>query len=108
MGERTIREEREGENLKGTGKLLEPSTGRPLAKVQYIVTRYDQSAETFAAEERVGSDSTIEVYVVKANLHSFAGTRLTLEMEDGRQVTGVFNRGSDGRLALVLKGDFDE
>lgn len=107
MAIKTELEERE--KLKGKGRLLNPKDGQPLAEVDYTVVRYDEIVETFGPTRRnVEGGGKVEVYVTHAKLPDFRSARLTLELKDGRRVTGVFTKQPTGLLFLVKKGGFDE
>lgn len=99
---------REHEKLKGKGKLLNPQSGQSLAEVNYTVVRYEEFVETFESNLNVEGGGQVEVFITRAELPDFGSCRLTLELKDGRRVTGLFKRLSAGLLHLVKRGDFDE
>jgi hypothetical protein len=99
----------ECENLKGRGRLLDPKSGQPLTDVDYTVVRYNEIVETFGPTHRnVEGGGQVKVYVTHADLPDFSPSRLTLELKDGRRVTGVFKKLPAGLLCLVKRGGFDE
>jgi hypothetical protein len=103
MEKKTTLEEKETEKLEGTGKLLNPADGRTLSEAKYSLIHYNEITEVSEGTSKVEIGGGIEVYVMEANLQGFTGSHLTLEMEDGRKITGVFHRSADGGLALVRK-----
>lgn len=97
------------ENIKGKGRLLNPKDGQPLSEVDYTVVPYDKVVETSEPTRmEVKGGGQVEVFITHAELPDFRSTWLTLELEDGRRVTGLFTKISDGSLHLVKHGGFDE
>jgi hypothetical protein len=49
----------------------------------------------------------VEVFITHAEPPNFKSACLTLELKDGRRVTGLFKKISGGLLYLVKHGGFD-
>ena len=107
MTVKTVLNERE--TLKGKGKILHPKNGQQLAEVAYTVVLYDEFEETFGTDRmKVDGGGQVKVFIAHAEVLNLDSVQLTLELEDGRRVTGLFKRYSGGRFHLVQRGGFDE
>lgn len=99
----------EREKAKGRGRLLNPKDGQPLSEVDYTVVLYDEVVETYGpTRSKVEGGGQVEVFITHAEMPNFKSARLTLELKDGRRVTGLFKKISGGLLYLVKHGGFDE